>query len=201
MDYYVFRKVLVSSVLLAGPGVAITMVLCACTTMLLFGLADECVKEIDHVNGLEVEKCEPQLPVSVHLLLGGMLAATDPVAVCAVLNDLGCPDKLNFLIAGESLLNDGTAVVAFLVMQGVAGGCDTTVGKGAMQFAQLAGGGVVWGLFTAAVVYQCIKNVRDPNIEITTVLFAVFTTFWMAENVLGVSGVQYSVNTLSQVYD
>ena len=31
---------------------------------------------------------EAQLPVSIHLLLGGMLAATDPVAVCAVLNDL-----------------------------------------------------------------------------------------------------------------
>ena len=41
-----------------------------------------------------------QLPASVHLLLGGMLAATDPVAVCAVLNDLGCPDKLNYMIAG-----------------------------------------------------------------------------------------------------
>lgn len=53
------------------------------------------------------------------MLLGGMLAATDPVAVCAVLNDLGCPDKLNYMIAGESLLNDGTAVVAFMVMQSV----------------------------------------------------------------------------------
>jgi NhaP-type Na+/H+ or K+/H+ antiporter len=39
--------------------------------------------------------------------------------VCAVLNDLGCPAKLNYMIAGESLLNDGTAVVAFMVMQGV----------------------------------------------------------------------------------
>merc|ERR1740117_2284558 len=78
----------------------------------------ECIKGVSHTS--------EQLPVAIHLLLGGMLAATDPVAVCAVLRDLGAPDKLNFMIAGESLLNDGTAVVAFLVMQLVAGGCATS---------------------------------------------------------------------------
>ena len=131
MDYYVFRKVLASSVILAGPGVGVTMGLCALTTMLFFGFANECIVEVDHETGhrfvvgteewsncTEYDGNEPpemctkcdsnspkneQLPVSVHLLLGGMLAATDPVAVCAVLNDLGCPDKLNFMIAGESL--------------------------------------------------------------------------------------------------
>jgi hypothetical protein len=52
-----------------------------------------------------------------------------------VLNELGCPEKLNYLIAGESLLNDGTAVVAFFVMQGECGPMapSRTVWLGAVQ--------------------------------------------------------------------
>ena len=189
MDYYVFRKVLMSSILLAGPGVGITMFACAGTTMLLFGFANECVVETDHVTHKSVEVCGDQLPIPVHLLLGGMLAATDPVAVCAVLNDLGCPDKLNFMIAGESLLNDGTAVVAFMVMQSVAGGCSTDAVHVAIALIRLAGGGVLWGIFMAACCYQSIRKLRDPNIEITTLVFATMATFWVAENIIGVSGV------------
>ena len=217
MDYYTFRKVLMSSILLAGPGVGFGMICCAACTMMLFGFATECVVEEDHVTharyvvGTEDDpeciafegdhppefctKCQAdsptsdQLPFAVHLLLGGMLSATDPVAVCAVLNDLGCPDKLNFMIAGESLLNDGTAVVIFLVLQSVCGGCDTNAAKATTAFVRLAGGGVLWGLFVATVSFNYIKAVRDPNIEITTLLFSTFACFWVAENVIGVSGV------------
>ena len=121
--------------------------------------------------------------------MGGMLAATDPVAVCAVLNDLGCPDKLNYMIAGESLLNDGTAVVAFLVMNSVAGGCETTAFGVLVSLVTLAGGGVIWGLFVAAVCYHFSKNVNDPSIEISLIVFSTFLTFWVAENWLHVSGV------------
>eukprot|EP01043_Picozoa_sp_COSAG02_P082181 COSAG02_NODE_20464_length_830_cov_1.623803_1_plen_183_part_10 len=130
-----------------------------------------------------------QLPVSVHLLLGGMLAATDPVAVCAVLNDLGCPDKLNFMIAGESLLNDGTAVVAFMVMQSVAGGCPTDSAGVLISLVRLAGGGIVFGLVMSAIAFNYIKHLRNPNIEITTLVVCTLSTFWLAENFLGVSGV------------
>eukprot|EP01052_Picozoa_sp_SAG31_P069671 SAG31_NODE_28502_length_409_cov_0.983871_1_plen_76_part_10 len=76
--------------------------------------------------------------------------------MCAVLNDLGCPDKLNYMIAGESLLNDGTAVVAFIVMNSVAGGCPTTAVGVFASLVRLAGGGVVWGLLMAAGCYRFI---------------------------------------------
>jgi NhaP-type Na+/H+ or K+/H+ antiporter len=54
------------------------------------------------------------LPVS--LLFGSILAATDPVAVVALFNTLGVSPRLTMLISGESLLNDGTAIVAFGLM-------------------------------------------------------------------------------------
>ena len=53
----------------------------------------------------------------------------------------------------------------------------------------IGGAGTLWGMFMASVVYNAIKHVRDPNIEITTLVVATMSTFWLAENVLGVSGV------------
>jgi NhaP-type Na+/H+ or K+/H+ antiporter len=48
---------------------------------------------------------------------------------------------------------------------------------------------VLWGLSMASVAYHGIKHIRDPNIEITTLLLFTFATFWVAENVVHVSGV------------
>eukprot|EP01051_Picozoa_sp_SAG22_P016443 SAG22_NODE_2324_length_2712_cov_2.484118_1_plen_747_part_10 len=185
MDFYTFRKVLKASALLAGPGVAMSMFLTAGLSMAVFGFETTCL--LDPHTGAEV--CEDQLPVAAHLLLGGMLAATDPVAVCAVLNDLGAPDKLNFMIAGESLLNDGTAVVAFFVMQGVAGGCGTTFFDVTLMLVRLAGGGILWGLAMAVGTYHFIKHSDNPQVEISAIVLGTFVTFWAAENVLHVSGV------------
>ncbi|CAM9178174.1 unnamed protein product, partial [Heterosigma akashiwo] len=51
--------------------------------------------------------------IYVCLMFGAMLSATDPVAVVALLKELGISERLATLIEGESLLNDGTAVVVF----------------------------------------------------------------------------------------
>ena len=55
-------------------------------------------------------------------LFGAMSAATDPVAVVALLGELGAPESLGVLVEGESLINDGSAFVAFLVMIDVING-------------------------------------------------------------------------------
>ncbi|KAI8536746.1 hypothetical protein RHMOL_Rhmol10G0281000 [Rhododendron molle] len=47
------------------------------------------------------------------LLLGGLLSATDPVAVVALLKELGASKKLCTIIEGESLMNDGMAIVVY----------------------------------------------------------------------------------------
>ena len=50
------------------------------------------------------------------LLFGFLISATDPVATIAILKELGVSKRLSILIEGESLLNDGTAMVGFLVV-------------------------------------------------------------------------------------
>jgi sodium/hydrogen exchanger 10/11 len=49
------------------------------------------------------------------LLFGAVISATDPVAVVSLLKELGAPKSIGTLIEGESLLNDGTAVVIFFI--------------------------------------------------------------------------------------
>ena len=58
----------------------------------------------------------PDFPMSAALLFGAIASATDPVAVVALLKELGASKRLSTMIEGESLLNDGTAMVVFLVI-------------------------------------------------------------------------------------
>lgn len=69
------------------------------------------------------------------LLLGAIVSATDPIAVVALLKEVGADPRLSTLIEGESLLNDGTAMVAFLIFLNIAEGEEATVGGVTLQFA------------------------------------------------------------------
>ena len=64
------------------------------------------------------------------MLFGAVVSATDPVAVVALLKDLGASKKLGTLIEGESLLNDGTAIVGFVLLIGVVTGSQVFTGTG-----------------------------------------------------------------------
>lgn len=80
------------------------------------------------------------------LTLGAILAATDPVAVVSALHELGAPGKLSVLIDGESLLNDGTAMVFFLIFNDMGfEGASTGYLAGGMRFLRLAIGGPLVG--------------------------------------------------------
>ena len=60
------------------------------------------------------------LTLSTALIFGALIAATDPVAVVAMFRALGAPKKLTTIIEGESLFNDGSAVVIFNIILGAA---------------------------------------------------------------------------------
>ncbi|KAG5015188.1 hypothetical protein JHK85_021324 [Glycine max] len=79
-------------ILLAGPGVALSTVCLGVVLKLTFPY---------------------NWSWKTSLLLGGLLSATDPVAVVALLKDLGASKKLSTIIEGESLMNDGTAIVVY----------------------------------------------------------------------------------------
>ena len=88
------------------------------------------------------------------MTFGAILAATDPVAVAVLLNELGAPSRLKMHIAGESLLNDGSAVVFYHIFSlrffhelGVEGfGKDIGLMQGLLLFIRLSVGGMVIGV-------------------------------------------------------
>ncbi len=122
------------------------------------------------------------------LVFASLVAATDPIAVVAVFKSLGVPTRLAVLLEGESLLNDGTAVVLFGIVLGIASGNGTSFGGAAQEFARVVGGGFLVGAAVGMGSAQVIKRVDEAMIEITLTTLAAYGSFVAAEH-LGVSGV------------
>jgi monovalent cation:H+ antiporter, CPA1 family len=86
------------------------------------------------------------VPLTVALLLGAIVATTDPAAVVAILREVGAPARLTRLLEGESLLNDAVAIVMFSVLVGmVTEGTRPDFAAGMARFAEGFLGGVVLG--------------------------------------------------------
>ncbi len=122
------------------------------------------------------------------LLFGALIAATDPIAVVALFKSLGAPRELSVLMEGESLLNDGTAIVVFSLILGVIGGTTVSAGHLILEFVFTVGGGAAMGIAVGLGVSEIVKRVDDPMIEITLTTIAAYGSFVAAED-FGVSGV------------
>jgi NhaP-type Na+/H+ or K+/H+ antiporter len=110
----------------------------------------------------------------------------------AVLHTLGAPDKLSHLIESESLLNDGTAYVVFAIFKEFAAGVHLSGGEIVGQFFQLSLGGALFGLAMglASEFVMRLPGVHgDPLTEISLLICVVYSTFFIAEHYLHVSGV------------
>lgn len=117
------------------------------------------------------------------LVFGGIVAATDPIAVVALFKTLGAPKRLGILIEGESLLNDGTAVVLFGAIVTVAGGTDVTVAGASLDFVRTCGIGVLVGAGLGYGGSRVIHMVDDAMIEITVTVVLAWGSFAIAEQV------------------
>jgi monovalent cation:H+ antiporter, CPA1 family len=115
-------------------------------------------------------------------VFGALIAATDPVSVIATFKDAGAHGRLRLLIEAESLLNDGTAAVAFVVIV-------TILGGGHADFLSVTGGlilAVVGGAAVGAAVGYGLMYLagRTPDylVEITFTTLAAYGSFWVAEH-------------------
>ncbi|MEX2380524.1 MAG: sodium:proton antiporter [Vicingaceae bacterium] len=173
MDLHTFKKSSTNAILLAVPGILIALFL---TAALAMGFSR---------SGLGLENWNWQLA----LMFGAIVSATDPVAVVALLKELGASKKLGTLIEGESLLNDGTAIVLFMVFfLSITG--QASDGSPFIEFFRVAFGGLLIGLLIGYLIIYWIKNVfNDTLVETSLVIAAAYLTFYVAEHLFHVSGV------------
>ena len=129
-----------------------------------------------------------KLPFIYCLLFGSLIAPTDPIAVIGILKKAGVPKSLETKITGESLFNDGVAVVVFLVIMGiVTGGHDVTAGHIMLLFVKEAIGGVLFGLAIGWLAYRMLKSVDNYQVEVLLTLALVMGGYAFA-HAIHVSG-------------
>jgi CPA1 family monovalent cation:H+ antiporter len=122
------------------------------------------------------------------IVFGVLIAATDPVSVIATFREARAKGRLLLLIEAESLLNDGTAAVAFAVVIAVFAGQQITVTHVAGMLWLMAGGGVLCGGFVGVAALVLAGHTDDHLVEITFTTVAAYGSFLVA-NHLGLSGV------------
>ncbi len=128
------------------------------------------------------------LAIPIALVFGAVVSATDPVAVVALFRRLGAPRRLQVLLEGESLFNDGTAIVMFSLMLSIAFNDQFSLINSTVQFITIAGGGTLIGIILGLLVSQLISRIDDPLVETTLTAVLAFGAYLVAES-LGVSGV------------
>jgi Na+:H+ antiporter len=173
MPYAEFRKNRMAVLSLAVPGVIAGIAL---TATLVVALA---------------RVFEPQVGFGWKsaLAFGGAVAATDPIAVVAMLRQMGAPTRLNVLLEGESLLNDGTGIVFFSLIIALTTS-NTSPGwlTVSVDFLEVVGIGLVIGILFGWISSQLMRRVQDATLVLTLTAVAAYGSFAVADQ-LGGSGV------------
>lgn len=138
--------------IMAGFGTFFSTFLIGTTSYYLFGLF-----------GLDI-------PYIYCLLLGAIISPTDPIAVMAILKSVGIKKSLETKIVGESLFNDGIAVVIFISLLQIATKGDASAVDIAKLFVQEALGGALLGLVLGYITYRMMRDIDNYQIEILLTL-------------------------------
>ena len=128
------------------------------------------------------------LPLSASILFGVLISATDPVAVLALFRQLGVPRRLQYVVEGESLFNDATAIVLYSIVVGAIVSGEFHPTEGVIEFLRVSLGGVALGGIIGYLLAQVMRRLDDYLIEVTLTTILAYGAFLVAEQ-LHVSGV------------
>ena len=133
----------------------------------------------------------PDLPWAAAFTLGAIVAPTDPLAATAIARRMAVPRRIVSVVEGESLVNDGTALVAYRVAVTAVGGT-FSIWEAGWDFLTGAAIGVAIGLAAGVVISEIRRRLDDVLVEITISLLTGYAAYVPAE-ALHVSGVLAAV--------
>ena len=174
LDLHIFKKTLANATLLAAPGLIICMLL---TGALMMGVAT-------FIPGFE------SWTWAFALMFGALISATDPVAVVALLHELKTSKRFSTLVDAESLLNDGTGIVCFMLFFGAYAAGETTHASPVITFIREVGLSTLLGFLLARIVIWFITRINSEEmVQNSVIILAAYLTFILSQYYLGVSGV------------
>ncbi|HKC20597.1 MAG TPA: cation:proton antiporter, partial [Candidatus Dormibacteraeota bacterium] len=122
------------------------------------------------------------------LLLGSIVAATDPIAVVTLLRQVGAPRGVEAILDGESLFNDGTGVAVFAAVLGTILTGHPSAGDAVLRFAFVTGAGAVVGVAVGSGAAYLLRRIREAELEILITLLVAYGSY-LAADVAHASGV------------
>ena len=130
----------------------------------------------------------------VAILFGALISATDPVAVIALLKEIGAPLRLTVLVEGESLLNDATAIVLFTIVLSMTLSGEApalgTLGWAVLKFCWVFLGGLVIGCMFGLIVSELLHRLKSSLSGVLAMsIVLAYVSFIVAEHLLHISGV------------
>jgi len=125
-------------------------------------------------------------------ILGAILAPTDTIAATSIFRRLGAPERVRLLVEGESMINDGTALVLYRIAVGVATGSAFSFGGSALEFVGVAAGGILAGLAVGVLSDLVVRRLSDNDVSIMLTLLTAYAAYIGAEE-LHVSGILAAV--------
>jgi Na+/H+ antiporter len=134
----------------------------------------------------------PELSWAEAAILGAVLAPTDAPAATAIFRRLGAPERVRLLVEGESMINDGTALVLYRIAVGVATGGAFSLGGATLEFVVVAAGGIVAGLAVGVLSDLVIRRQSESDLAIMLSVLTAYGAYIGAEE-LHVSGILAAV--------